>query len=75
MLRFAILAAVITAATGVAAQGIKETARSGASSMSNRAAASPSRPTAITNVPTQALPPGRAIQRTYRDGKLQPYLR
>ena len=31
-----------------------------------------SRPTAITNVPTGALPPGVGLQRVYRDGKLIP---
>lgn len=35
----------------------------------------PSRPTAVYNVPTGSLPSGTAVQRTYRDGKLQSNIR
>lgn len=63
---------IVTATTGVAlAQGTKDPANFGSvSNAKPQMTAQPSRPTAVQNTPTNMLPPGTAVQRVYRDGKL-----
>lgn len=76
MLRIALLLSALALGETANAQGIKQTPTSGATRPTGQGATvHPSRPTAIQNIPTNALPSGRAIQRTYRDGKLQSHLR
>jgi hypothetical protein len=59
-----------------AAQGVKDPSNSGpVTSTRTQPVAEASRPTTIRNVPTAALPSGTAIQRTYKDGKLQSNVR
>jgi|AraplaDrversion2_2_1032049.scaffolds.fasta_scaffold32750_3 hypothetical protein len=69
--------ASICAATGAHAQGVKDPANYGASSTTTRtpAATDPSRPTSVWNVPANSLPSGVAVQRVYKDGKLQNVVR
>jgi hypothetical protein len=76
MLRITLILAAMTSVTAAEAQGVRQTATSGAIRPTGQSATvQPSRPTAIQNIPNSALPPGRAVQRTYRDGKLQSHLR
>ncbi|MFC0242347.1 hypothetical protein [Rhodopseudomonas telluris] len=70
MLRTALILSAIAIAATAHAQGVKQASTSGAVRPTGQTA-QPSRPTAIRTIPTIALPPGKAIQRTYRDGKLQ----
>lgn len=64
------------AGTAAVAQGVKEPSNFGSGSQTRSTTTSQvSRPTTITNVPTNALPPGYGVQRTYRDGKLQTIVR
>jgi len=67
-----LVATTVICSTGLAAaQGTKDPANYGTVSNSRpQAASEPSRPTAIRNIPNNALPAGTSIQRVYRDGKL-----
>ena len=70
---------MMTVAAGAAsAQGTKDPANFGSVSNANKpqtATAPASRPTSVQNTPINALPPGMAVQRVYRDGKLQTIVR
>jgi hypothetical protein len=70
---------MITATTaGALAQGTKDPANFGSVSNSKPQTTTSdqtSRPTAVQNTPQNALPSGMAIQRVYRDGKLQAIIR
>ena len=68
----------LVATTVVAlAQGTRDPANFGSVSNAKPQTATPtaSRPTSIQNTPVNALPPGVALQRVYRDGKLQTIVR
>ena len=69
---------IMTATTGAAlAQGTRDPANFGTVSNAKPQTTNlpSSRPTAIQNTPPNALPPGVALQRVYRDGKLQTIVR
>jgi hypothetical protein len=73
-----VVLAVTLPTTLTLAQGTKDPANFGNVSNSNARPAQvsgPSRPTAIMNAPNNILPAGTAIQRVYRDGKLQTIVR
>lgn len=68
---------VLVWAGAASAQGTKDPANYGTTTTYKQTTVTPNstRPTAVQNIPTNALPNGAAIQRTYRDGKLVPYVR
>ena len=69
---------MMTVSAGAAvAQGTRDPANFGAvSNAKPQATTTPSsRPTSVQNTPINALPPGMAVQRVYRDGKLQTIVR
>lgn len=68
--------AVILTSGMAQAQGVKDPANFGAVANSKpQSAPEPSRPTTVRNIPTNMLPSGAAIQRGYKDGKTNYYLR
>lgn len=71
----AAIATITFSPSASVAQGVKDPANYGATSRQATTPNEATRPTTIQNIPTNALPPGVAIQRTYRDGTLVPYVR
>ncbi|MBI5128454.1 MAG: hypothetical protein HZA66_03345 [Rhodopseudomonas palustris] len=67
--------ASIAVPPSVSAQGVKDPANYGPPTRQATTPTEATRPTTTQNIPTNALPPGVAIQRTYRDGTLVPYVR
>lgn len=79
-MRLAWMAGLMLAATSqaVLAQGTRDPANFGTVSNAKPQTATTtpaSRPTSVQNTPTNALPAGMAVQRVYRDGKLQTIVR
>lgn len=77
-MRLVLLVAMATTlpATVTLAQGTKDSANFGTvNSSKSQQSSEASRPTTVRNTPTNALPAGTAIQRVYRDGKLQAIVR
>lgn len=72
-----ISAGLLLWAGSASAQGVKDPANYGTTTTYRQTTTTPqsTRPTAVQNIPTGALPPGVAIQQTYRDGKMQAYVR
>jgi hypothetical protein len=72
-----ILTAVFLGAGSALAQGVKDPANYGTTTTYRQTTSSTqsSRPTAVQNIPSSALPSGKAVQQTYRNGKLVPYVR
>jgi hypothetical protein len=72
-----VLATMMVPSGVVLAQGTKDPANYGTVSApkAQPAVAPASRPTVTRNTPDNLLPPGTAIQRTFRDGKLQSFVR
>ena len=73
-----VMMAMMVPATVTLAQGTKDPANFGAVTNSNsksQQTTAPSRPTSVRNVPIDMLPAGTAVQRVYRDGKLQTIVR
>lgn len=71
----AVLVSIVFASPALA-QGTKDSSNFGAMSQPKTPTANEqSRPTVIQNVPSNLLPAGTGIQRTYRDGKLQTIVR
>ncbi len=67
---------VLGAAAESSAQGTKDPANFTLTEKGKlKAVSQQSRPTVVQNTPYGALPPGLAIQRVYRDGKLQAIVR
>lgn len=59
------------AGSAAMAQGVKDAANYGtvSNSRSTSTTSQASRPTAVRNVPTGAVPSGMGVQRVYKDGK------
>jgi len=79
MLRLGLLtvATLVISSGPLPAQGIKDPPNYGTAT-TTRQPSGPTpagRPTAVQNIPTNMLPPGTAIQRSYKDGKVHTYVR
>ena len=71
-----VLAIATVSGTAALAQGVKDPPNYAmAPTRPAFATPQPSRPTSVYNVPNGSVPSGAAVQRTYRDGKLQSNIR